>query len=133
MLLGLGLDSGVYFLPGHFPFRKTLYHLPLFSWIVSVILGLPPFRGRGPLFYRFSCNSALWIILERYLEAKSRQWGRWLGGNEGQRNWKDSLIVKGKQYEVFLFEQQGEPEYSLGKAQEVRHVVAGTHVLWGVG
>lgn len=35
---------------------------------------------------------------------------RVVGGGQGQRNWKDSLILKGKQYKGFLFEQQGEPE-----------------------
>lgn len=46
---------------------------------------------------------------------------------------KDFLILKWKQYEVFLFEQQGEPDHCLRKAYEVRHVVAGTPSLFGGG
>lgn len=41
--------------------------------------------------------------------------------------------TQGEQYEVFLFGQQGEPEHCLGKAWEVRHVVAGTPSLVGGG
>lgn len=46
---------------------------------------------------------------------------------------KDFLILQGKQYEVFLYEQQGEPDHCLGKAYEVKHVVAGTPCLLLVG
>lgn len=53
--------------------------------------------------------------------------------DQSQRNWKDSLILHGKQYEVFLFEQQGEPGHRLGKVYQVRHMVARTPSLEGGG
>ena len=67
------------------------------------------------------------------LESKVKATDWVVGGHEGQRSCQDSFILKGKQYEVFLFEQQGEPEHCLGKASEVRHVVAGTPSLVGGG
>lgn len=104
--------------------------------LVSLILGLLlSFGRRGPLFYRFSCNSGL--LCGRFIVGKSKgkvKVVRWrLGGDPGERNWKDSLVLQRKQYKVFLFEQQREPEHCLGKASEVRHVVAGTPSLVGGG
>lgn len=55
-------------------------------------------------------------------------------GDQSQRNcFPLHTSGQGKQYDVFLFEQQGEPEHCLGKVSQVRHMVARTPSLVGGG
>lgn len=69
------------------------------------------------LFYRYFFNSGLWsdsfILGKSESKVKALGVGAWWR-NQGQRN-QAFLMLKGKQYEYFLLEQQGEPELCLGK------------------
>lgn len=66
------------------------------------------------------------------MKAKSRQPKWWLWEIKA-REIVSPYILQGKEYDVFLFEQQGEPEHCLGKVYQVRHMVARTPSLVGGG